>query len=409
MVPLTRLTRKDAPWNFSEECRRSFNALKIAFTTAPILTHYQPDAPLVVETDASDYAVAGILSTTCPDGEIRPVAFYSRTLTAPELNYDTHDKELLAIFEAFRSWRHYLEGPAHPIDVVTDHKNLVYFSTSKVLSRRQARWSEYLSQFNLVIRFRPGRLGAKPDALTRRWDVYPKEGENGFARVNPQNLRPVFTTEQLNSSLRATYLQLPVLRASALMDVERLHTDILSALSSDPTAQTHLSDSSNPRWNTDANGFLRLDGRIYVPEADDLRLRVLRYKHDHPLSGHFGQSRTLELVRRDYTWPGVRKYVKDYVKSCTTCARAKTPRHRPYGLLKQLPIPERPWDSISMDFIEQLPSSLGFTAILVVIDQLSKQAIFVPTYNTIMSPQLAQLFLLHIFLKHGVPSCVTSD
>ena len=153
MVSLTRLTRKDAPWNFSKECRRSFNTLKVAFTTAPILTHYQPDAPLVIKTDASNYAVASILSTTCPDGEIRPVAFYSRMLTAPELNYNTHDKELLAIFEAFCLWRHYLEGPAHPIDVVTDHKNLVYFSTSKVLSRRQARWSEYLSQFNLVIRF----------------------------------------------------------------------------------------------------------------------------------------------------------------------------------------------------------------------------------------------------------------
>ena len=178
------------------------------------------------------------------------------------------------------------------------------------------------------------------------------------------------------------------------MDVERLHTDILSALSSDPTAQTHLSDSLNPRWTTDVNSFLRLDGHIYVPKANDLCLRVLRYKHDHPLSGHFGQSCTLELVRRDYTWPGVRKYVK----SCTTCARAKTPRHRPYGLLKQLLIPERPWDSISMDFIEQIPSSSGFTAILVVVDRLSKQAIFVPTYDTITSPQLAQLFLL---LKGG--------
>jgi len=135
VVPLTRLTRKDAPWVFSEDCRRAFNALKHAFTTAPILTHFIPDTPIIVETDASDYAVAGILSITCADGEIRLVAFYSRTLTAPELNYDTHDKELLAIFEAFRNWHHYLEGSASPIDVVTDHKNLEYFSTSKVLSR----------------------------------------------------------------------------------------------------------------------------------------------------------------------------------------------------------------------------------------------------------------------------------
>ena len=167
VVPLTQLTRKDAPWDFSEDCRRAFNALKQAFTTAPILTHFIPDTPIIVETDASDYAVAGILSITCSNREICPVAFYSRTLTALELNYNTHDKELLAIFEAFRNWRHYLEGSASPIDVVTDHKNLEYFSTSKVLSHRQARWSEFLSQFHLVIHFRPGKLSAKPDALTR--------------------------------------------------------------------------------------------------------------------------------------------------------------------------------------------------------------------------------------------------
>ena len=114
-----------------------------------------------------DYAIAGILSITCSDGKIQPVAFYSHTLTAPELNYDMHDKELLAIFEAFKTWQHYLEGSASLVDVVTDHKNLEYFSTSKVLTRQQARWSEYLCQFNLVIHFRPGKLGAKPDALTR--------------------------------------------------------------------------------------------------------------------------------------------------------------------------------------------------------------------------------------------------
>jgi len=174
VIPLTRLTRKNAPWNFDDDCKIAFNTLKQAFISTLILTHWVPDAQLVMETDASDYALAAILSILTKDNEIHLVAFHSRTFSTPELNYDVHDKELLAIFEAFKIWRHYLEGSASPIDVVTDHKNLEYFSTTKVLTRRQARWSEYLSQFNLVIRFRPGRLGTKPDALTRRWDVYPK-------------------------------------------------------------------------------------------------------------------------------------------------------------------------------------------------------------------------------------------
>ena len=372
-------------------------------------THYQPNTPIIVETNTSDYTITGILSNICPDSKIHLVAFYSRMLTVPELNYDMHDKELLAIFEAFHSWRHYLEGSALPVDVVTDHKNLIYFSTSKVLTRCQARWSEYLSQFNLIIRFRPGKLGMKPNALTRCWDVYPKEGDKGFTCINPQNLHPVFTTEQLNASLRATHLQFPILRASTLMDIKQLHNNILFVLPSDPVAQIHLSDTSHPRWSIDVTGLLHLDSCIFVPKADDLHLRVLRFKHDHPLLGHYGQSHTLDLVQRKYTWPGVRMYVKDYVKSCTACARAKTPHHRPYGMLKQLPIPERPWNSIFMDFIEQLPVSSGFTAILVVVDRLLQQALFIPTHDTITSPELTQLFLLHVFSKHSIPAHVTSD
>ena len=104
-----------------------------------------------METDALDYALTAILSIVNEDNKVHPVVFHSCTFTVAELNYDTHDKELLAIFEAFKIWQYYLEGLAYSIDVVTDHKNLEYFSTTKVLTQRQARWSEYLSQFNLVI------------------------------------------------------------------------------------------------------------------------------------------------------------------------------------------------------------------------------------------------------------------
>jgi hypothetical protein len=411
VTPLTRLTCKGAPWSFSKACRSAFRMLKDAFTSTPILTHWSPDAPMILETDASDYAIAGILSLRCSNEEIRPVAYFSRTLSAPELNYDTHDKELLAIHESFRTWRHYLEGSAALVDVVTDHKNLEYFVTTKLLTRRQARWSEFLSQFNMIVHFRPEKLGAKPDALTRRWDIYPKEGDKDYARINPHNFRPVFTQEQLSASLRATYLAALVLRASTLFDIENLHNDILSALPSDPLAAIHLSTSESPdsRWSIDTDGFLRLDGHIYVPDSNDLQLRVLQYKHDHPLSGHFGQNCTLELIRCEYTWPGLRTFVKDYVSSCTSCACAKGPRHKPYGLLKQLPIPEKPGNSILMDFIEQLPASSGFTSIHVVIDHLSKQCIFIPIHNTITSPELTKLFLLHVFSKHRVPSHITSD
>src|SRR6266542_3662705 len=105
----------------------------------------------------------------------------------------------------------------------------------------------------------------------------------------------------------------------------------------------------------------------------------------------------------------MRAFIKDYCNSCTICGRIKPRRHKPYGLLKSLSIPMRPWDSISMDLIEQLPASAGFTAILVVVDRLSKQGIFIPTHDTLTAVQLAGLFVLHVFSKHGVPGHVTSD
>jgi hypothetical protein len=413
VIPLTRLTRKGIPWNFNEECHTAFENLKKAFITAPVLTHWYPDAEMILETDASDYAIAAILNIITEEKEIHPVAFHSRTLNSSELNYDTHDKELLAIFEAFRTWRRYLEGSAKPISVITDHKNLEYFSTTKLLSRRQARWSEKLAPFNFVIRFRPGKLGTKPDALTRRWDVYPKGGDSDYASVNPQNFRPVFTQEHLVASYRATYMALPILRSAIIMDVDKLHLDIKNAIPKDNTSLSRFeylsSGNTDPRWSIDEHGLLRLDDRIWVPDADDLRLRILQYKHDHILSGHFGQSKTIDLIRREYVWPKLRTFVKEFCKTCVTCLRSKSPRHRPYGLLKQLPIPERPWNSISMDFIEKLPLSSGCDAILVIVDRLSKQGIFISTTDTVTSAELAMLFVIHVFSKHGVPSHITSD
>jgi len=102
-------------------------------------------------------------------------------------------------------------------------------------------------------------------------------------------------------------------------------------------------------------------------------------------------------------------FVKDYVLSCTSCTCVKVPRHKPYRFLKQLPIPKKLWNSISMDFIKWLPSSSGFTSILVVVDCLSKQCLFILTHDMITFPELAKLFLLHVFSKHGVPSHITSD
>jgi hypothetical protein len=170
-------------------CQSAFDTLKHAFTAAPGLLHWIPGCQIMVEMEISDYAIAGILFILGDNSKFHPVNFKSQTLTAPERNYDTHNKELLAIFDCFTHWRHYLEGAPLTVDVVTDHKNLKYFASTKDLTCRQVCWSKYLCHFNMVIQFQPGKLGGKPDALTRRWDVYPKEGDTAFSQINPQNFR----------------------------------------------------------------------------------------------------------------------------------------------------------------------------------------------------------------------------
>lgn len=144
---------------------------------------------------------------------------------------------------------------------------------------------------------------------------------------------------------QATRLHSPVLWAAIVVDKEQLHRDILFAQSSDPVVSAHCNDSEPTRWTTNPFGLQMLDKWIYVPDSDDLCLRVLLHKHDHILSGHLGQSKT-KLIRRQYTWPSLRTFVQDYCKSCTTCMWSKSQRHKPYRFLCQLLILKRPWISL---------------------------------------------------------------
>ena len=137
--PLTALTKKGTTFNWTIKSEEAFLALKAEFLKQPILAHFNPDLKIVVETDASDYVSAGILSQWGEDGLLHPVAFYSAKHNPAECNYEIYDKELGAIVRAFELWRAELQGSKFPIQILTDHKNLEYFMSTKDLSRRQAQ------------------------------------------------------------------------------------------------------------------------------------------------------------------------------------------------------------------------------------------------------------------------------
>jgi Reverse transcriptase (RNA-dependent DNA polymerase). len=172
--PLTRLTKKEVPFQWKDIQQRAFDELKEASCKAPTLKMFDSTKAVQIETDASDLAIGACLTQEY-DGKRHPIAYYSKKMTPAEQNYDIHDKELLAIVAALKHWRVYAEG-APALTIFTDHKNLLHFTTTKVLGRRQVRWSEELGQYKFEIRYTPGRDNGRADALSRRSD-YMEEKE----------------------------------------------------------------------------------------------------------------------------------------------------------------------------------------------------------------------------------------
>ena len=126
--------------------------------------------------------------------------------------------------------------------------------------------------------------------------MYLKEGGSDYATVNPQNLKPIFSQEQLATSLRATKLYSTTVSGAYIIDINQLTEDIRSAYLYDPISAAQLPTPSTPKWSLSVDGVLLLNNRIYVPDHDDLRLRILWFKHDHLLVGHYGQNKTIELI-----------------------------------------------------------------------------------------------------------------
>ena len=146
-----------------------------------MLVHPDPTSRFQVETNASYFAISAVLSQPDDDGTLHPVTFYSRKFKAPEINYLVYDKELVASIFAFTKWRPYLARAQHRIQVLTDHKNLIYFTTSRTLNRRQARWSSFLADYDFEILFQPRVQHGKVDALSRRPDVALRPREDVYS------------------------------------------------------------------------------------------------------------------------------------------------------------------------------------------------------------------------------------
>jgi hypothetical protein len=416
VLPITRLLRKGQRFIWSAEAQSAFDQLKASFTSAPILAHFDPKLPVTLHADSSGFAISGIVSQPDANDVLHPVAFWSRKCIPAECNYDIHDREMLAIVECFKHWRHYLEGSLHPVHVRSDHKNLETFMTTKILNRRQARWAEILSGYDFVLDHIPGSKNPA-DGPSRRPD-YAKDADIPSGALIPPKALRLLPTESLppgvrpapsdvpGAHLETTWSQ-PLESISAFVSELSLREQIISALLKDPVADEQRLDPQSP-WSWD-NGLLLRNNLIYVPEDNSLRLELMRQHHDDPLAGHFGIPKTFELLSRNYWFPRMHAFVKSYIASCDLCSRGKPSRHPRHGELAPLPAPSGPWKSVSCDFIVDLPISNGFDSILVFVDRLTKMTHLVPCHKTTDAPEFARMFLDNVIRLHGIPQSLVSD
>jgi hypothetical protein len=416
VAPLTSLLQKSKNLNdWDAACDEAFAAVKHALATAPVLAHPDFTKPFEVICDASLLGIGAVLIQ-----DRHPVAFMSRKLSKAELNYTTSEQELLAVVEALKAWRCYLEGVE--FTVFTDHNPNTYMQTKPVLSRREARWNEMLQHFRFQWKYKPGKDNLA-DAISRvpeHMNVAEPMQAASSSKVVAYMIASMCAVINTRYSTR-THNKRPVsaVTQSPGTEVERPPSKrprhaadpaLTQKISQGYQEDTWFADPHNLTELTNVGGFWYLNDKLVVPDVDRLRVTLMREAHDAPYSGHLGMERTLHILRRQYWWPGMKDDVQTYVAECESCQRNKSANTKKAGLSQPLPIPELPWRTITMDLITDLPKTpTGFDSIAVFVDKLTKMTHFVPSTKDIGAEKFAQLYMQNIIRYHGFQRNIICD
>jgi hypothetical protein len=383
--PLTSLLKKDA-FLWSEKAEKAFEELKAAVSQPPVLALPDFSKTFVIECDASGFGMGAVLMQ---DG--RPLAYYSQALKGKNLFLSTYEKELLALVLSVKKWRPYLFATIFTIK--TDQQSLKHILEQRVGTPMQQKWISKLLGYHFVVEYKQGKENKVADALSRKEDTDLKtevEKETAYLQAQTQgHLCAIsFPSPTWLDDLRASYEEDEELKS------------LVSRLQASGEGEGHY---------TLNQGLLLYKDRFCIGKESGMKIKVLALIHDSPLGGHSGYLKSLHRAKKDWFWHGMKKDIKAYIRGCDTCQRLKHETSKPAGLLQPLAIPPRPWHSISMDFVEGLPTSRKQNVILVIVDRFTKYVHFISLSHPYTASKVAALFLQHVFKLHGLPSSIVSD
>ena len=350
-APLNELKKHDVTWRWSEVEQQSFQTLKESITSAPCLIIPDMDKPFTVNTDASGFALGAALQQDHGDG-LQPIAFWSRKMKPAETRYPVHEQELLAIVDALKHWKHYLHGSKFGVVAKTDHYTLQHFHKQPHLSARQARWSEFLQEYDFTIEYTKGANNVVADALSRRADHHDTQEEVTDVNDLPMDVH---------------------CNAVSTVTLGSLLEEIKAAYKEDKVCQ-HIINNPH-QYNNEyhsKDGLAYKGTQLFIPNDRVLRNKLMQECHDIPVAGHLGTAKTIDRIVKHYYWPGQYEDIKRYVQSCHQCQINKPSQQASMGLLQPLEIPKWKWESVSMDLITALPKTKdGNDAIVVFVDRLT--------------------------------------
>jgi hypothetical protein len=307
LEPFHRLLRKDSVFDWSDECQRTFDRLKAYLTSEPALSIFDPKLPIIIYTDASLEGLGAVLKQKQPNGEIKPVAFFSKKLSEAQKKKKAIYIEILAVMEAIKYWRFWLIG--RRFEVVTDHKPLADMNLKARTDEELGDISNYLLQYDFSIQYRPGKDNSEADALSRNPVLESDEGKDDYDPIQTVN---TLTLEEIKEGQRGI--------------------------------ESKANDKA--KFGVITRKIRNKEKIVLNEEMGDKTIKII-----HERFGHIGASQMIALITKQFHFRDMHRKIIKYCTSCEVCIKNKTRKGCDYGKLGHLGPASRPFGIMSLDTV----------------------------------------------------------